>query len=141
MKVSVLALLGFLLSLSILSAAETIIDSNNDGKADQWYKMEGDFVVNVEADRDFDGVIDYRAHYNGNREISYEEFDFNYDGQMDDFYFYDEEGLLIRQEIDSNFDEHVDIWVYIYEGMYIKRYERDTDFDGEIDFVKDFGAE
>ena len=141
MKVSVLTLLVFVFSLTFLFASVTSLDNNNDGIADQWFNIEGDVILDVEADQDYDGVIDYRAIYNGNKEIAYEEFDFNHDGRMDDFYFYDEEGLLVRQEIDSNFDDEIDIWVYLYQGMYIKSYERDTNFDGEIDLVKNFGQE
>ncbi len=112
------------------------VDSNSDGKADQWYEVSAGHIEKVSMDRNFDTVIDYNVEYDlGHRKL-YEELDFNYDGQMDDFYYF-EEGKLIRQEIDSNFDGTVDIWVYL-DGMYIVKYEVDSDFDGAIDLVKDY---
>lgn len=112
------------------------VDSNSDGRADQWYEVSGGQIEKVSMDRNFDTVIDYNVEYNLRHQKLYEEMDFNHDGQMDDFYYY-EEGKLIRQEIDSNFDGAVDVWVYL-DGMYILKYEMDSDFDGNIDLVKDY---
>jgi hypothetical protein len=93
--------------------------------------------IDIEFDRNNDGLIDYFIRHNDKGEKLYEELDFNYDGEMDDFYYYTR-GILEKREIDSNYDMQVDIWVYIHEGVYIIKYERDTDYDGEIDQVRDF---
>lgn len=141
MKVPGFVLLLFCAACAAYATSTYALDNNDDGKPDQWFTMDGDRVLTMQRDRDFDGVIDYNARYNGNKEIETEEFDFNYDGRMDDFYYYDHDGLLERQEIDSNFDDKIDIWVYLYQGMYIKKYERDVDYDGKIDLIKEYGSE
>ena len=113
------------------------VDSNSDGKADQWYELSDGHIEKVSMDRNFDTVIDYNVEYDlGHRKI-YEEMDFNHDGRMDDFYYF-EEGKLIRQEIDSNFDGKIDIWVFLYRGVWIRMWERDTDYDGVIDQRQDY---
>ena len=133
---------GFLLILclctsDILRASPgTAVDSNSDGKADQWYELSAGQIEKVSMDRNFDTVIDYNVEYDLGHQKLYEEMDFNHDGRMDDFYYY-EDGKLVRQEIDSNFDGAVDVWVYL-DGMYILKYEMDSDFDGNIDLVKDY---
>jgi hypothetical protein len=120
-----------------LSASpEKAVDSNRDGKADQWYEVSDGRIERVSMDRNYDSVIDYNVEYDLGHQKLYEELDFNHDGQMDDFYYF-EEGRLVRQEIDSNFDGDIDIWVYL-DGMYILKYEMDKDFDGTVDVVKDY---
>ncbi len=141
MKSAIACAVLVLLALSNLGAAQYTFDGNNDGEPDQWFLAEGEIVLEMKMDRDYDGAVDYLARFNDKKEIVYEEYDFNHDGGMDDFYYYDDEGLLVRQEIDSNFDEKVDIWIFLYQGMYIKRYERDVDHDGRVDLVKDYGSE
>ncbi|UCF97952.1 MAG: hypothetical protein JSV89_00090 [Spirochaetaceae bacterium] len=112
------------------------VDSNSDGRADQWYELSAGRIEKVSMDRNFDTVVDYNVEYDLKHQKVYEEMDFNHDGQMDDFYYF-EDGKLIRQEIDSNFDGAVDIWVYL-DGMYILKYEMDSDFDGNVDLIKDY---
>jgi len=116
------------------------VDTNNDGKVDQWIEYPEEGVTLMKFDRDFDGSIDYVVKVDEIGNKLYEELDYDYDGFMDDFYFYST-GVLIRREVDTNFDGAVDLWVYLTEGVYVERYERDTDFDGEIDLVKKFGME
>ena len=118
MKAAILIILS-LATPGILSASPgSAVDSNSDGKADQWYEVSAGHIEKVSMDRNFDTVIDYNVEYDlGHRKL-YEEMDFNHDGH-------------------SNFDGTVDIWVYL-DGMYILKYEMDSDFDGAIDLVKDY---
>jgi hypothetical protein len=141
-KAGVLLLVSALLFALPLGVAmaETLrhtMDDNGDGKPDQWYTLNQGELLEYEADRNFDGLVDYKAEFAGGDRLLYEEFDFNFDGEMDDFYYF-EEGLLVRQEIDTNFDREIDMWIYLDEGIYVKRIERDLDFDGKIDRVKDY---
>ena len=136
MKAAILIILS-LVTPGILSASPgSAVDSNSDGKADQWYEVSAGRIERVSMDRNFDSVIDYNVEYGLGHQKVYEEMDFNHDGQMDDFYYF-EEGKLIRQEIDSNFDGAVDVWVYL-DGLYILKYEMDSDFDGSIDLIRDY---
>jgi hypothetical protein len=125
-------------AVGVLSASPgQAVDSNNDGRADQWFEITEGRIEKVSMDRNFDSFIDLTVEYDLQHRKIYEELDFNHDGEMDDFCFF-EEGKLIRQEIDSNFDGMIDVWVYL-DGLYIHKYEMDSDFDGMIDVIKDYG--
>jgi hypothetical protein len=113
------------------------VDSNQDGRPDQWYEADDGRILSASQDRNYDGQVDYLVEYDRDGRKIREELDFNFDGRMDDFCFF-EKGALIRQEIDSNFDQRIDIWVFL-EGLYIRRYEMDRDFNGQVDVVKDYG--
>jgi hypothetical protein len=130
------ALLGPCVPLPAYSPAYAL-DSNRDGKPDQWYEVTDGQVRGLSQDRNYDGRVDYLVEYDREGRKVREEMDFNFDGRMDDFYYF-ENGALIRQEIDSNFDQRIDVWVFL-EGPYIHRYEMDRDFDGRVDVVKDYG--
>jgi hypothetical protein len=136
MKAAILIILSLCAASILCASPGNAVDSNSDGKADQWYEVSAGRIEKVSMDRNFDAVIDYNVQYDLGHQKVYEEMDFNHDGQMDDFYYF-EGGKLIRQEIDSNFDGAVDIWVYL-DGMYILKYEMDRDFDGTIDLIKDY---
>jgi hypothetical protein len=137
MRAGIIFIIISMCAAGMLSASPgTAVDSNSDGRADQWYEVSDGQIEKVSMDRNFDTVIDYNVEYEPGHRKLYEEMDFNHDGQMDDFYYY-EEGKLIRQEIDTNFDGVVDVWVYL-DGMYILKYEMDSDFDGNIDLVRDY---
>jgi hypothetical protein len=134
---AVILVLLFLVAVPFVQGSPgRMVDSNDDGMADQWYEVSDGRVEKVSMDRNFDARIDYNVEYDIQHRKVYEELDFNHDGRMDDFYFF-EEGKLVRQEIDSNFDGVVDIWVYL-DGMYILKFEMDKDFDGTIDVIKDY---
>jgi hypothetical protein len=136
MKAAILIILSLATPGMLSASPGSAVDSNSDGKADQWYEVSAGRIERVSMDRNFDSVIDYNVEYGLGHQKVYEEMDFNHDGQMDDFYYF-EEGKLIRQEIDSNFDGAVDVWVYL-DGLYILKYEMDSDFDGTIDLIKDY---
>jgi len=126
-----------LAAVPVIAAESLQLDSDNDGRADQWYEMQNGRVVEMRTDRNNDGKVDYTVRYGKQDQPEYEEYDFNYDGRMDDFYFY-LNGVLVRQEVDTNFDGRVDLWVYLHKGIYIERYEQDTNFDGKKDRVVDY---
>ncbi|MCD6120518.1 MAG: hypothetical protein J7K04_01615 [Spirochaetales bacterium] len=134
-------ILGVLLIFSAVCAASAsslyTADENKDGKPDQWYNMDSKTVRHLEADRNFDGKVDYIADFNEKGKMVSQKLDYNYDGVMDDFYYY-KDGVLEKQEIDSNYDTKIDIWIYLYKGVYIKKYEKDTDHDGKPDIIKDY---
>jgi hypothetical protein len=136
MKAAIILLISFCAGSILFASPGNAVDSNSDGRADQWYEVSAGRIEKISMDRNFDTVIDYNVEYGLGHKKLYEELDFNHDGQMDDFYYY-EEGKLIRQEIDSNFDGAVDVWVYL-DGMYILKYEMDSDYDGNIDLTRDY---
>jgi hypothetical protein len=136
MKAAIIVILALCAAGILFASPGNSVDSNSDGKADQWYEVSAGRIEKVSMDRNFDTVIDYNVEYDLGHLKVYEEMDFNHDGQMDDFYYF-EDGKLIRQEIDTNFDGDVDVWVYL-DGMYILKYEMDSDYDGNIDLVKDY---
>ena len=133
-----LATAVIILTVVSFAAAEVITsDQNSDGKADLWFTMQGELLIEYSADRNYDGMMDQKVLFDKDGMVQYEELDFNWDGQMDDFYFF-KNGMLIRQEIDSNYDDRIDLWIFIHRGMYIERVERDTDFDGVVDRIKKY---
>ena len=110
-------------------------DRNNDGKPDRWIYLKSNPGFLIEADNNFDGVIDYILETDEDGRKVFESIDSNFNGIMDTFFYY-ENGVLVRKEIDSNSSGRIDIWVYIEEGVYVVRIERSTNDDGVIDFVK-----
>ncbi len=137
-RVSIFLLIfGVILHVGVAETLRRTMDDNRDGDPDQWYTMEQGVLLEYQADRNFDGLVDYKAEFLDSDKLLYEEFDFNYDGDMDDFYYF-EEGILSRQEIDTNFDRQIDLWIYLHRGMYVRRIERDIDFDGKVDIVIDY---
>ena len=127
----------FLFCFIMLSASDTTVDRNNDGKPDRWFEISSAGEEIIRSDNNFDGIVDYELEYDGDGRKIREAEDFNCDGEMDDFYFY-KNGVLIRHEIDSNYDTLPDIWVYIDEGIYIEKVEQDKDFDGTADYVRNY---
>jgi hypothetical protein len=137
-------------------------DLNRDQQADQWRLSEGDKVVRVERDVNFDGKADMYVYPNSKGEPLEEELDLDVDGVIDvvNFYrggvlsrkevspdfsgkftvvkFYKVDGMLERLEQDSNGDGKVDWWEYYEEGGAV-RVERDGDGDGQPDGVQGEG--
>ena len=138
MKKAALIILIFCTTVLVYAISQNEIDTNNDGKADQWLEYPEEGITFMKFDRDFNGSVDYAVKIDEIGNKLYEEMDYNYDGAMDDYYYYIE-GVLIRREVDTNFDSVIDLWVYLREGVYVEKYERDTDFDGEVDLVRKFG--
>ena len=57
------------------------LDTNKDGKPDRWETHDGS-KVRVEADTNFDGVVDEKAYFE-NEKLVRGEKDTDYDGKMD----------------------------------------------------------
>ncbi|MCL2792844.1 MAG: hypothetical protein FWD87_07110 [Spirochaetaceae bacterium] len=108
---------------------------SNNGRVDRWIYLKSDGGLIVEADNNFDGVIDYFLETDASGNKIFESIDSNFNGVMDTFFYY-ENGVLVRKEIDSNSDGQIDMWIYIEEGVYVVRIERSTNNDGVIDFVR-----
>lgn len=88
------------------------VDSDGDGRPDQWLYSAGSRLVRLEEDLNRDGTVDKRA----------------------DFFYKD--GEKYKVEIDSNMDGKPDGWSFHRAGV---RYliESDTDYDGRADYVID----
>ena len=63
------------------------IDTNNDGKPDQWQYYENGQVVRTEADTDFDGKVDEIGHYSNSKLVKVEK-DSHHSGKMDTWVTY-----------------------------------------------------
>ena len=85
-------------------------DTNTDGAADQWLHYDGQDLVRMEEDFDFDGNPDKRA-----------------------VFFY-RNGEKYKVEIDSNMDALPDGWSYHRQGFRY-RIESDTNYDGVADYI------
>ena len=71
----------------------TQVDSNFDGKMDQWRHMSPNGkIIKVEYDTDFNGTIDQIEYYEGKKIMTKAEFDSNKDGQMDQVQHYGKSG-------------------------------------------------
>ncbi len=58
------------------------LDTNHDGKPDQWQYYENGQIVRTEADTNFDGVVDEIGYYKDGKLVKVEK-DSDYDGKMD----------------------------------------------------------
>ena len=77
----------------------TEIDSNDDGKMDQWHHMSDDNkIIKIEYDNNGDGQIDQIDIYERNKTPVRVEADRNLDGSMDQFQFYRADGSLEKIE-------------------------------------------
>ena len=87
-------LFGKMLALLIVASpciAEVVneIDSNFDGKIDQWQHVDDKGkVLKIEYDGDFDSKVDQIEHFEGDKILKHVEFDRNKDGKMDHKQYY-----------------------------------------------------
>lgn len=111
---------------------EIRIDRNYDGVAERTeiYDNKG-FIQRVEVDSDADGKIDEWISYEKGVVVKGEK-DLNRDGKADTAMIYDGKGVIIRTESDTNGDGKIDEWVYYANGVPVKA-EKDTNNDGKID--------
>ena len=109
------AVLGFAVSESkILESwnnpavwvAPAEVDTNQDGRTDQWWIQRQDQILRSRSDLNFDGKPDYWAFY--------------------------EAGAIVRDESDANFDGKPDSWAR-YEGDSLAVSHFDLDFNGVSD--------
>jgi hypothetical protein len=111
---------------------EIKIDRNFDGVAERTevYDDKG-FIQRVEVDSDADGKVDEWVYYEKGVAVKGEK-DTNKDGKADTTMFYDAKGVVIRTETDVNGDGKVDEWVFYANGVPVKA-EKDTNNDGKVD--------
>ena len=116
LKIRLILYAGFLF-LSLASLAEGVviqIDSDFDGKLDQWqHKSEDDHLLKVEYDKNGDGKIDQIDVFDGNEKPIRVELDRNFDGTMDQVQHYSKDFILKYIEKDSKFSGLID-WREVY---------------------------
>lgn len=136
-------------------------DQNKDLKPDEFYTYEDGKLIQIDQDRNFDGIIDTWIYYENDLPKRGESDD-NFDGHVETVFFY-ENGNLDRVEIDTNADLDADIieyytygilnekiWIHEklktewkevkYEGG-IKSLERiDNDYDGNFDVKNKYNS-
>ncbi|MZH03518.1 MAG: hypothetical protein F3745_09045, partial [Nitrospinae bacterium] len=73
------------------------VDSNFDGKIDQWQYVDAQGKVEkIEHDGDFDGKVDQTEYFKGDKVLEHVEFDRNKDGKMDHLQYYENGGKLFN---------------------------------------------
>lgn len=114
-------------------------DLNYDRKWDGWDYYQGDKLVRMERDTDFDGKVDQKRFffYEAGRLLRVEE-DSNNDGRIDwvERYLY-EGDRLVRREKDLNHDGIVDGWLYVEQGM-VAEVKEDRNTDGKLDLFEHY---
>ncbi len=86
------------------------LDTDKDGRVDEWRHTEGNQVVRVERDRDGDGRREVQIFLEAGK-VARSEVDRNNDGQPDLIRFF-KEGRAEREQADLNFDGKLDAWAY-----------------------------
>lgn len=113
------------------------IDLDMNGSFDMIQHYSDDGVLKLEEmDKDFDGLVDTRDHYqDGLRILS--EMDSNNDGNADIYFHYVKTDAgttrIDRKERDTTFDGMIDTWERFDESGKVIRMGRDTDGDGKMD--------
>ena len=108
------------------------VDRNYDGIAEriEVYDDKG-LIQRVEVDSDADGKVDEWVYYEKGVAVKGEK-DLNKDGKADTAMIYDVKGVIIRTEADANGDGRIDEWVFYTNGVPVKA-EKDINGDGKID--------
>jgi len=144
-------------------AAETVeaVDTDKDGKPDEWKYSEGGVLVRVERDRNHDGKPEIKIWMKAGKpersEVDRngdgtpdlvrflqagkplrEQADLNFDGKLDAWSYY-KEGVKDLMIMDKNYDGQPDAWFYYGQGgLKLIGGKVDEDFDGKSD--RSFGA-
>jgi hypothetical protein len=93
------------------------VDTNNDGKMDDFYFYENNLLVREELSTKFDGKIDMWVLFN-----------YNPDNTLKD--------CVIQK--DNNGDGKPDEWHYTDSKRRVIKVEKSTKFDGKIDYIKKY---
>ena len=111
---------------------EIKIDRNYDGIVERTevYDDKG-LVQRVEVDSDADGKVNEWVYYERGIAVKGGK-DLNKDGKADVTMYYDDKGIIIKTESDTNGDGKVDEWIYFVGGVPAKA-EKDTNNDGKVD--------
>ena len=90
---------------TFLFAGRMEVDSNFDGKTDQWHHVtESGEVDKVEYDMNFNGAIDQVQFFKSGKELSRIKFDTDHNGKFDQTQYYSSKNQVDRIEKDSNND-------------------------------------
>lgn len=111
---------------------EIKIDRNYDGIVERTeiYDDKG-LVQRVEVDSDADGKINEWIYYERGVAVKGGK-DLNKDGKADITMIYDDKGVIIKTESDTNGDGKIDEWIYFVNSVPVKA-EKDINGDGKID--------
>ena len=97
LKVFVIFLIPFWLFIPPIDAEVLQVDSDFDGKMDQWRHMSNDNkIIKIEYDKNGDNNIDQVDIYEMQNIPIRAEWDRNFDGKMDQIQFYNPDGSLIK---------------------------------------------
>lgn len=145
-------------------AAETVeeVDTDKDGKPDEWKYYQANQLDRVERDRDHNGIREIKiwmkegkperseVDRNGDGTPDLVRFlqegkpvrehaDLNFDGKLDAWSYYREGGVKDFMILDKNHDGRPDAWFYYGQGgLRVAGGKVDEDFDGKTD--RTFGA-
>lgn len=88
------------------------VDTNKDGKVDDFYYYDGEILLKEEIDTNYDEKPDLWVLFEYGTNNSFKgcviEKDNNFDGKPDEWHYSDEKRRIIRKEKDLNFDGKVD---------------------------------
>ena len=91
--ISICSFILFTVSGSMVFAEVTKVDSNFDGKMDQWRHNTADGkTFKIEYDTNFDGNIDQVEHFVGDKTLVKAEFDADKNGEIDQIQHYSNSG-------------------------------------------------
>ena len=107
------------------------VDTDKDGKPDEWRYSEGGKLVRVERDRDHNGTREVRVLIKDEKP-TYSEVDRNGDGRPDLVRFY-EGGKPQREQADLDFDGKPDAWTYYNKDGFKDLLIMDKNHDGRPD--------
>lgn len=129
-KPSYAGTIGFLIGASLSSAVllwaynvpftDEGVDYDGDGLLDETYQWRGDFISQIDGDRNGDGEIDVRYLYSHRLGIDGAESDDDFDGVFEHFTRY-KAAKAVSDEIDSNGDGLVDYRSRFRHGVIIGR--------------------
>jgi hypothetical protein len=110
-----------------------LYDQNGDKKADVVILFYPSGVVRqVEADTNYDGVVDRWQYYNESGQLEKEGYSRRGGKKPDTWEYFDRAGAVIRREVDEDGSGQVDR-VEMFEKGYLVAVGLDTDRDGKIE--------
>ncbi|MGM0557684.1 MAG: hypothetical protein ACQEVA_14970 [Myxococcota bacterium] len=113
-------------------------DLNEDGEPDQFHYRDGERLIRVERDMNFDGKTDLWQYTDDSGNIVEEEMDLDLDGKVDLVAYY-KDGVISRKEMSVNFDDKFTIVKLYNKKGNLLRVERDQDGDGLTDIWEFYG--
>ena len=131
----------FFIPVSPIAAEVIQIDSDFNGKFDQWHhKSKEGKIIKIQFDKNEDGKVDQVDKYNSNEKPFQVELDKNYDGNLDQIQHYNEKFILTHIEKDSNNSGQIDWREFYSRNGIIARIESDENKDGKFDVYQYFSS-